>query len=89
MNISNYNWHWVEKDGYPKEQDEEDDGWFQEYVVMDNHGNFSVGFWREDTKAWDSFCYGWLENHYTMWDDEGPYFGSVVAWCPIPKIKRR
>lgn len=62
---------------------------YQECLVVDAKGNFGVGFYREDAKAWDSPIWGWLEraervdNHEAYTEPCGMY--KVVAWMPLPK----
>lgn len=55
-----------------------------EYLVIDADGNFGVGYYREDAKAWDSCNWGWLERSNSTDDTCPAGMGKVIAWQPLP-----
>ena len=56
-----------------------------EYLVIDADGNFGVGYYREDAKAWDSCNWGWLERSNNTDDTCPPGISKVIAWMPLPE----
>lgn len=63
--------------------------WDIECLVVDDKGEFGVGFYRDDVGAWDSPSWGWLERKDDV-DNHDAYYmpcgiGKVVAWIPLPK----
>ena len=63
--------------------------WDIECLVVDDKGEFGVGFYRDDVGAWDSPSWGWLERKDDV-DNYDAYYmpcgiGKVVAWMPLPK----
>lgn len=56
-----------------------------EYLVIDADGNFGVGYYREDAKAWDSCNWGWLERSNSTDDTCPPGMSKVIAWMPLPE----
>ena len=60
----------------------------QECLVVDANGEFGIGFYRDDAKAWDHPNWGWLErasrvdNKYAFTEPCG--INKVVAWMPLP-----
>lgn len=64
--------------------------WDEDCLVVDADGNYGVGYYREDVKAWDSPSWGWLErkdkvdNHEAYTQPCG--IGKVVAWIPLSKL---
>lgn len=62
--------------------------WDIECLVVDDKGEFGVGFYRDDVGAWDSPSWGWLERKDDV-DNHDAYYmpcgiGKVVAWMPLP-----
>ena len=63
--------------------------WDVDCLVVDADGNFGVGYYREDAKAWDSPCWGWLErkdkvdNHEACAEPCG--IRKVIAWMSLPE----
>ena len=56
----------------------------QECLVRDADGNYGIGFYREDAKAWDHPNWGWLERKDRV-DNKEAYtcpcgIGKVVEW---------
>lgn len=42
-----------------------------------------VGYYRDDAKAWDNDCFGWVER-----DDSNEIptrLGKIIAWMPLPE----
>ena len=77
-----FDWTKVE-DGLPS--------WDIECLVVDADGEFGVGYYREDVKAWDSPSWGWLERKDRV-DNREAFtepcgIGKVVAWTPLPEYK--
>ena len=63
--------------------------WDIECLVVDDKGEFGVGFYRDDVGAWDSPSWGWLERKDEV-DNHDAYYmpcgiGKVIAWMPLPK----
>lgn len=63
--------------------------WDIECLVVDDKGEFGVGFYRDDVGAWDSPSWGWLERKDDV-DNHDAYYmpcgiGKVVAWMPLPE----
>lgn len=63
--------------------------WDIECLVVDKDGNYGVGFYRDDAKAWDSPNWGWLEIKDRV-DNKEAFtqpcgIGKVIAWMPLPK----
>lgn len=63
--------------------------WDIECLVVDDKGEFGVGFYRDDVGAWDSPSWGWLERKDDV-DNHDAYYmpcgiGKIVAWMPLPK----
>lgn len=60
-------------------------------LVVDEDGDYGVGYYRQDAKAWDSPNFGWLErkhlvdNHEAFTEPCG--LGKVIAWMPLPHFK--
>ena len=63
--------------------------WDIECLVVDDKGEFGVGFYRDDVGAWDSPSWGWLERKDDVNNHDAYYMpcgiGKVIAWMPLPK----
>ena len=62
--------------------------WDIECLVVDDKGEFGVGFYRDDVGAWDSPSWGWLERKDDV-DNYDAYYmpcgiGKIIAWMPLP-----
>ena len=57
-------------------------------IVADAEDKYALGFWREDTQAWDSCYFGWIEREDLVDNHEAytcpPGIGKVVKWMPLP-----
>lgn len=65
--------------------------WDIECLVVDEDGEYGVGYYDEDAKAWDSPNWGWLERKDRV-DNKEAFtepcgIGKVVAWLPLYKEK--
>ena len=61
---------------------------FQECLVIDAEGEYGIGYYREDAKAWDSPNWGWLERADKVDNREAFVqpcgIHKVIAWMPLP-----
>ena len=63
--------------------------WDINCLVIDEDGEYGVGYYREDVHAWDSPNWGWIERKDRV-DNREAFtepcgIRKVVAWMPLPK----